>query len=435
MTTLPIRKVLGLGFLANGFSLFTFILILYLCLATFALAFTTVNELARARAMEISLVEGPLLPLLMASLGNTVRNALNGFWEARYGFLVFGIFGSMAAWTQQVGATVSLRWGWLGSFLCFAVILTVSIMTWAFLQREFLTLWMAESPELYRWRDTLTRSWTTEVSVSLIFALSFSYPIWAMWRWWYTRLVSSLLKVDLTSDTRTVSSQKEESTREYAVYAARLYELKRQTQQADGPRTAGRAAPMTTPPAATLASSLPQGNRYLVFVLILLVVCVILLPLANRAHQRQSLRLDHGTAFVNADTQAEETFPVEIAADSRQLRIVNINGRGIVNINLRPVDEETHQGGSIQGWTFKWREDDYLYNEIPLNQIEPGLYQLQFIQQSGWGWFEFALSHGGGRNSQTLALLIGLLLTLAVICSIVLIMAVAAKLYLRWNSR
>lgn len=69
------------------------------------------------------------------------------------------------------------------------------------------------------------------------------------------------------------------------------------------------------------------------------------------------------------------------------------------------------------------------------NQIEPGLYQLQFIQQSGWGWFEFALSHGGGRNSQTLALSIGLLLTLAVICSIALIMAVAAKLYLRWSNR
>ena len=59
---------------------------------------------------------------------------------------------------------------------------------WMMLQCNQIQIWIAESPELFRWRDVLMRSIGTNISVTLVFSLLVAAPIWMAWRWWFERL-------------------------------------------------------------------------------------------------------------------------------------------------------------------------------------------------------------------------------------------------------
>ena len=57
------------------------------------------------------------------------------------------------------------------------------------LQCNQIQIWIAESRELFRWREVLMRSIGTNISVMLVFSLLVAAPIWMAKRWWFERLV------------------------------------------------------------------------------------------------------------------------------------------------------------------------------------------------------------------------------------------------------
>jgi hypothetical protein len=368
-------RIHALGFLANALGLLTLILILYLCLAIFSLFFTTPSELARAGAADAPPFAGPAWALIGDSLLNSVWNGLRGLWHARLGFLIFGVLGGFAAWAHQIGLMVHRERAWLGSFICMAAIITVSSITWAFAQREEVALWIAESPETFRWRDLLLESYYVEVSVSLVFALSATYLIWAVWRWWYVRLLGWLLP----------------------------------------------DAQVLDPPDPPRLDHMWQSKKPIKWVSVLFISCLVLLFPIDRYHDRVALHLQHGVAWVDDVNQPERSFVVEVRPGARKIRVVNINGLGTVSIYLSPTADHREAVQSVEDWAFEWRLDEYLYADLPVIGVEPGEYVLHFVQESGWGYFEYTLSDGGGPASHVAALAFGFLLA----CSLFLGMGLA----------
>ena len=374
-------RIYALGFLANALGLLTFILILYLCLAIFSLFFTTIGELARAEATDSPTLTGPAWALIGDSILGSARNALKGLWDARLGFLIFGILGGFAAWAHQIGLIVHKERAWLGSFICIAVIIAVSSITWAFVQREEVALWMAESPETFRWRDLLLESYYVEVGVSLIFALSAAYLIWAVWRWWYVKLVGWLLP----------------------------------------------NAQVFDPPDSPRLDQMLQSNKLIKWVGILLVLCVVPLFPIDGYHDRVALRLQHDIAWVDDVRQSERSFVVEVRPGARKIRVVNIKGLGTVSIYLSPTTDYREAVRSVEDWTFEWRLDEYLYADLPVTGVEPGEYYLHFVQESGWGYFEYALGDGGGPASHVAALALGFLMACSVVLGLALLLLVTMR--------
>jgi len=408
-----------LGFLAGALALLSFILILYLCLATFSLVFTTINELARAEATGTPTLTGSALDLISDSVLGSVRNALKGLWDFRLGFLILGVLGAFAAWAHQIGLMVHGERAWLVSFICMALIITVSVITWAFAQREEVTLWMAETPETFGWRDFLLESYTVEVSVSLIFALSATYLIWAVWRWWYMRLILWLSRPTLAIEPRPSPPLKGTEQEDWRSYASHLRELKREIVGPGGrperfEAPTAEALPLPTP---TPKEKLWHSGKLIKPLAILFVLSVLILLPVNRYHDQAAMRLQHGIVFVDvASHQPHREVLVRVQPDSHKIRVVNINGVGTVNLYLSPTDDYLEAVKSVKDWSFVWRSDEYLYASIPLDDLEPGDYHLHFLQESGWGYFEYTLSHGGGTLSHVSALVVGLLLA----CSLVL---------------
>ena len=178
-------RVSLLGSVAGFLALLVWVLVVYLALAIFALAFTLVDELATARAAGMAL-EGQIGALLGQSIVASGGNALRGLLDLWGAFVVFGVLGILAAWSYQLGCLVAPARGWWISFLGVAALVVVAVITWVFVQREQITLWMAESPETYRWRDIMLDSHFAALSVGPIFALAIAYPAWLAWRWWFT---------------------------------------------------------------------------------------------------------------------------------------------------------------------------------------------------------------------------------------------------------
>jgi hypothetical protein len=72
------------------------------------------------------------------------------------------------------------------------------------------------------------------------------------------------------------------------------------------------------------------SDSLLVFLAVLAIVCSAAYVLADRYHGRVALRLDHGIAFVDSATQPHSEFPLRVDHDVHRLRVVNINGEGVV---------------------------------------------------------------------------------------------------------
>jgi hypothetical protein len=415
-------KILVLGFLANVLGLLTLILIVYLGLATFALFFTMLNELTRAGVTGTPLsANGSALELIGGSLADSAQNALKGLWDARLGFLIFGVLGTFTAWVHQIGLVVDKKRAWLGSFMGMLVIMTVSIITWTFVQREEVVLWIAETPELYRWRDLFLGSYTTDVGVSLIVALVITPPIWTVWRWWYVRLMTwltpSTLAPEPTTPTRGTALE------EHQAYAARLHELKRETLSAEsypGQRKATLAEiiSVTEPPSREETG---QGGKLIEPLATLFVLCVTLLLLANNYHDQVAMRLQHGDAFVDVTTRPHQEFVVRIEPGAQKIRVANVKGEGIVSLYLSPTADYREAVESVEDWSFEWRLDESLYVDVPVAGLEPGDYHLHVVQESGWGYFQYTLAHGGGRLSHLSALVTGFLLACSLVVGLTLV--------------
>ena len=69
-----------------------------------------------------------------------------------------------------------------------AAVISATATVWMMLQRNQIQIWIAESPELFRWREVLMRSIGTDISVIMVFSLLVAAPIWIAWRWWFERL-------------------------------------------------------------------------------------------------------------------------------------------------------------------------------------------------------------------------------------------------------
>ncbi len=383
---LQVARACVAGFAANALGLLTFIFLLYLCLAVSWLFYTAIDQAARARVFGGPAYQGSVLQFVVASLGASLRNAVAGVWSARLGFVVFGVLGALAACTDEVGRLFLRKERvWLSSFVCMMAIVAVSIITWAFAQREEVAAWIAGRPETYSWRHMLLRSYALDIGVSLIFAAAVSYPIWAVWQWWYRLLRSRLL---------------------------------------------ARAAPEELEARATEAAFMPlqealPSGRLVRPLAILFVLCAALAFPLNRYHDQVAMRLQHGVVFTDTASQLRKAMPVRVEPGIRRIRVVNINGVGTVGIYLSPTDDYAQAVKSVRGWTFEWRSDEYLYVDVPVTDLQPGDYYLHFVQESGWGYYEYTLSAGGGMASHLSALVLGFLLALAVLSGIALAAALA----------
>ena len=108
--------------------------------------------------------------LVLGSLGGTFSNAVNGLLAAWPAFIVFAVLDIVAAtgWFLSGSLTETRR-----RFVSFGVMATVigaTATVWMMLQRNQIQIWIAESPELFRWRDVLMRSIGTAI-LMLVFSL------------------------------------------------------------------------------------------------------------------------------------------------------------------------------------------------------------------------------------------------------------------------
>ncbi len=65
---------------------------------------------------------------------------------------------------------------------------------------------------------------------------------------------------------------------------------------------------------------------------------------------------------------------------------------------------------------------------IPLTDLPPGDYCLDFRQDAGWGMYEYTVSHGGGQISHQLALAMGMLTATTMVVAIGLIGLILLRL-------
>lgn len=410
-------RIAGGGFAAGLLGLLTCVLTVFVALAVFGLSFTLVDELAQVQASGVEL-EQSVWALLCQSFVASAANGGRGLWELRGTFLIFGGLGLLAAWLLEGARWVTPTRASTVGFFSVAVLFIIATIAWVYVQHEEVALWMAESPETYRWKAVLLDSQVAALTVAPIFALALAYPLWSLWHWWYLRLGGQVQGAATGQDPVAQRTTRDDDHRSYS---NRLAALKR-----------GNAEAATGETATTGDTTTPRvwvSNRHLALLALFAFVSLVGFAVARQYHAQVALRLQHGTTFVDATTQPSAEFHLAIASDVKRLRIVNIKGLGEVDVTLTPVGDAARPVGEIAAWTFAWRADDYLYQELPVQQLAAGDYLLRFEQRRGWGYFEYMLSQGGGRTSQSLALATGILLALGVMSAVVGVgLAVARRL-------
>jgi hypothetical protein len=89
----------------------------------------------------------------------------------------------------------------------------------------------------------------------------------------------------------------------------------------------------------------------------------------------------------------------------------------------------------VRNCSFEWHEDDPIenpYATVLLDGLEPGQCYLHFVQESGWGFFEYTVCHGGGAVGLPTVSASGFLLACSLILGLALIFLGAASLLRRW---
>lgn len=415
------------GFLANVLALLSFFLLIYLSLTLFSL-FTELRTVARAELPGASPARGLALNLIGAVLAATARNAAKGLWDARLGFLLLGLLGAAMAWVHQAGVRRYRERAWLISFAGTMLLIAVPLVSWAYVVSAGLGGWLLEMPELYLWQDLVVGSTLTQVAVSLIIAPLIAYPVWATWRWWYVRLVGWLAPT-AQQPGPTVSSAPS-ALEEHRAQTARLREL-REAQQPAGRAAEAEALPAedVTAPADALIGTLALRAHLVGPLAVLLAVCLALLLVASYWSDGPP-SVQHGLSFLHTDARAHEWFAVDVGSQADMIRAVNTKGAGIVSVYVSPTTDYGDAVAGVSDWSFEWHEDNLLENPsvtVPLTGLEPGQYYLHFVQESGWGYYEYTIGRDAGTLEALVTLASGLLLVSSVILALALIVLVVAR--------
>lgn len=377
-----LAKSLLVGFLSGILSIISFVLTVYLALSLFELFFVGLPAMIEADVAGSAPLGDTPWRLMIDSLLVSLSNAFHGLIQAIPGLILGGVLGSIAGAGYRVGVLLYRKRAWRVSFALAAAALAVPTVTWAIVQREQVALWILDNPEMYGWRDLLLESYATELLVTLAFALAGAYVVWAVWRWWYVRLVDWLLSEGL----HTITESKLDS------------------------------------------DPILRSKKLVAWMGVSFLVCGALLVPAKWFHDRVALRLQHGVVWLDSEARPEETFEVAIRPEARKIRVVNTEGLGTVSVQLSQAGDPESVVVSIEDWSFKWRLDEYLYRDLRVDGVEPGAYQLHFVQEAGWGYFEYALGDGGGPASHTAALVLGVLLAFTLVLGLGLIGVLALRM-------
>ena len=276
-----------------------------------------------------------------------------------------------------------------------AAVIGATATVWMMLQRNQIQIWIAESPELFRWRDVLMRSIGTDISVMLVFSLLVAAPIWMAWRWWFERLVQRRPRLPTPN----------------MPMPSALPNLNQPWQETGTPfgRQAQSAGATATDPYRSLLLSRP----FLLGASVLFVLLSVAVLLLNSQYKESTLRLEHG-AFVLTRVDPIRSDMLVLDPDARKIRIVNVNGEGNVTVRLTAASSDAAALEPVTDWSFTWRNDqEYFYKEFPLTGLDPGAYRLEFEQTQGWGWYEWTLSQGTSQDCIILALAMGIVLASA----------------------
>ena len=394
-------KTLGrsavLGAASNVLALASLIGILYFGFAVVGVFYGLANTLARAGSELSALTDKTAGELVLASLGGTLGNAVNGLVAAWPAFIVFAVLGIVAATGWFLSGSLTETRRWFVSFGVMATVIGATATVWMMLQRNQIQIWIAESPELFRWREVLMRSIGTDISVILVFSLLVAAPIWMAWRWWFERLTqrrSRLPKpnMPLPSALPTRDQPKRRSGTPF-----------------------GRQAPSADAKATDPYRSLLLSRPFLLAASVLFVLLSAAVLWLNSQYKQSTLRLEHG-AFVLTRVDPLSSDTLFLDTDARKIRIVNVNGEGSVTIRLTSAESDAAALDPVTDWSFTRRNDqEYFYKEFPLTGLTPGAYRLEFEQTKGWGWYEWTLSQGTTQDSTILSLTMGIILASALV--------------------
>ena len=392
-------KTLGrsavLGAASNILALASVIGILYLGFAVVGVFYGLANTLARAGSELGALTDKTTGELILESLGGTFSNAVNGLVAAWPAFIVFAVLGIVAATGWFLSGSLTETRRWFVSFGVMAAVIGATATIWMMLQRNQIQIWIAESPELFRWREVLMRSIGTDISVILVFSLLVAAPIWMAWRWWFERLAQR--RSGLPTPNMPLPSA-----------------LPRQNQprRSSGPPF-GRQLQSTG--VADPYRSLLLSRPFLLAASVLFLLLSAAVLLLNSQYKESTLRLEHG-AFVLTRVDPVSSDTLFLDPDARKIRIVNVNGEGSVTIRLTSAASDTAALEPVTDWSFTRRNDqEYFYREFPLTGLAPGKYRLEFEQTQGWGWYEWTLSQGTTQDSTILSLAMGIVLAIALV--------------------
>jgi hypothetical protein len=419
-------KVSITGFMAGALSFLTLILMIYLGLMMVTLFFAIPKAFIEAQASESLPANSSTFELVRESLLGSFQNLLQGLWDARAGYLIGGFLGLTAAWAYQLIWPVRPQRAWLASFIGVVIITSIWFITWANVLKEETSLQLAEFPEIYPWRELLLGSFETTIIVALIFMIAIAYPFWSLWRWWYRLTAGWGLVPQREPELRPDLAVPPSALAEHLDYAAHLHALKRDPITVAEPATAQGEGELQIPATLPWIDIIRQKSiRWLV---ILLLICLVLLFFSHRYHSQVALRLQHGKVFLEeAGGESHKEYLIQIEPDIQRIRVVNINGAGQVTIYLSPDSDDDQAVAEVRDWSFQWRDDEYLYADVPLTKVKPGQYSLHFVQEAGWGYFEYTISQGGGTQSYIAALVIGFLLACSVILGLALILLGPAR--------
>lgn len=394
-------KTLGrsavLGAASNVLALASVIGILYLGFAVVGVFYGLANTLARAGSELGALTDKSTGELILESLGGTFSNAVNGLVAAWPAFIVFAVLGIVAATGWFLSGSLTETRRWFVSFGVMAAVIGATATVWMMLQRNQIQIWIAESPELFRWREVLMRSIGTDISVILVFSLLVAAPIWMAWRWWFERLA-------------------QRRTRHPAPNMPLPSALPNLIQ----PRWAtgtpfGRQPHSAGTGAADPYRSLLLSRPFLLAASVLFLLLSAAVLLLNSQYKQSTLRLEHG-AFVLTRVDPVSSDMLFLDPDARKIRIVNVNGEGSVTVRLTSAESDAAALEPVTDWSFTRRNDqEYFYKEFSLTGLTPGAYRLEFEQTQGWGWYEWTLSQGTTQDSTILSLAMGIVLASALV--------------------
>ncbi len=386
-----------LGAASNVLALASLIGLLYFGFAVVGVFYVLANTLARAGSGISALTDKSASALVLQSLTGTFSNAVHGLVAAWPAFVVFAVLGIVAATGWFLSGSLSETRRWFVSFGVMAAVIGATATVWMMLQRNQIQIWIAESPELFRWREVLMRSIGTDISVMLVFSLLVAAPIWMAWRWWFERLAQRRSRLPAPNMPLPSALPKQNQPRR------------------DSGTPFGRQPYPAGTDAADPYRSLLLSRPFLLVASVLFLLLSAAVLLLNSQYKQSTLRLEHG-AFVLTRVDPVSSDTLFLDPDARKIRIVNVNGEGNVTVRLTSAESDAAALEPVTDWSFTRRNDqEYFYKEFPLADLTPGAYHLEFEQTKGWGWYEWTLSQGTTQDSTILSLAMGIVLASALV--------------------